>query len=280
MTGWLAALQPVPLAAVLVISGRLKVTSRTARTGAASSALGRIVGAGRAPAVYGVLGAVELLVAALLLAGTLLAGTVPALRTAGTGAAVALTAGFCGYLGYARLFVPDPSCGCVSARQAPITGRSFARAGLLLAMSVLAMSVLAMSAGTPAAGTGWPGALAAHPVPGIAVVLAEGVAIVLLSPEADRRWLWPLRKLWLRLRPHPLAGDAHDVPLASTLAQLQHSSAYRTVGTRLRSDVLDHWDAGDWRIVCYQAGPETAVFAVPRLRYEPDAVRVALVPAG
>jgi methylamine utilization protein MauE len=265
MTGWLAALQPVPLAAVLVVSGRLKLASRTARARAAKSALGTIVGAGRAPAVYGALGAVELFVAALLVAGV-----PPALRTAGAGAAIALTAGFCGYLGYARLFVPDPSCGCVSARQAPITGRSFARAGLLLVMSV----------GMLAAGTGWPGALAAHPVPGIAVVLTEGVAIVLLSPEADRRWLWPLRRLWLRLRPHPLAGDAHDVPLASTLAQLRHSTAYRAVGTRLRSDVLDHWDSGEWRIVCYQAGPETAVFAVPRLRYEPDAVRVALVPAG
>lgn len=86
--------------------------------------------------------------------------------------------------------------------------------------------------------------------------------------------------MWLRLRPHPLAGDAHDVPLAATLAQLSRSSAYRSVGTRLRSGVLDHWEAGEWRIVCYQAGADTAVFAVPRLRYEPDAVRVALVPAG
>jgi hypothetical protein len=49
----------------------------------------------------------------------------------------------------------------------------------------------------------------------------------------------------------------------------------------LRSDVLESWDEGEWRILTYSAsgesGPATAVFAVPRLRYEPDVVKVALV---
>jgi hypothetical protein len=102
--------------------------------------------------------------------------------------------------------------------------------------------------------------------------------MLLLSPEADHEWLLPLRRLYARMRPHPLAGLAYDLPLASTLRQLEASDAYRGIGTRLRSDVLEHWDEGEWRIVCYHAdGHRTAVFAVPRLRYDPDAVRIALV---
>jgi hypothetical protein len=56
---------------------------------------------------------------------------------------------------------------------------------------------------------------------------------------------------------------------------------YRRVAPLLSSDVREHWDDEDWRMVChsarYQGRGATAVFAVPRLRYEPDAVRVAIV---
>ena len=62
---------------------------------------------------------------------------------------------------------------------------------------------------------------------------------------------------------------------------MQRSGVHRRVAAIISSDVLDHWDEGDWRIVTYAARyddrPASAVFAVPRLRYEPGAVRVAIV---
>ncbi len=277
MTGWLAPLQPVLLAVVLAWSGRLKLTSRIARETAAKGALGALVGKNRAPGAYVTLGVLEVLVAAALLAGglaTVLPSTAVLPRVA-AGSAGVLFVGFLGYLVYVRLFAPESSCGCVSARQAPVGVRTFCRAGLLLASSALALTT----------GTVWPAALVDHPVAGTAVLVGEVVAVVLLSPEADRSWLLPMRRLRARWRPHPLSGMAYDLPLASTLQQLHRSIAYRQVGALLSSDVLDSWDSGDWRIVCYQArrqtdagaSASTAVFAVPRLRYEPDAVKVTFV---
>ncbi|MGA8117954.1 MAG: MauE/DoxX family redox-associated membrane protein [Actinocatenispora sp.] len=276
MTGWLATIQPVLLAGVFAWSGRLKLTSRVARRRAAEGALGNLVGKGLAPAVYGTLGGVEIGVAAVLLAGAL-SSAVPALGVlprVGAALSAVLAVGFLGFLGYVRRYAPTSSCGCVSARQAPVGARSFGRAGLMLVAAALALST----------GTGWATGLASHPVAGVGLLVVEGVAVVLLSPEADRSWLLPLRRLKARFRPNPLAGMAFDLPLASTLEQLHRSDAYRQVGALLSSDVMDSWDSEEWRIVCYRArregGPATAVFAVPRLRYEPDAVKVVFVDDG
>jgi hypothetical protein len=114
------------------------------------------------------------------------------------------------------------------------------------------------------------------------VLVAEALVCVALSGELDRYWLRPLRRLKVRLT-HPLGATAgsFEVPLASTVQQLLRSPAYRSVGELLRSDVLDHWDEGEWRFLSYTAAyagrPATAVFAVPLPRYEPDAVNVAVV---
>jgi hypothetical protein len=63
--------------------------------------------------------------------------------------------------------------------------------------------------------------------------------------------------------------------------QLQQSGAYRRVGNLISSDVREHWDEDEWRMVCYAARyegrPATAVFAVPLRAYAPESVRVALV---
>jgi hypothetical protein len=93
--------------------------------------------------------------------------------------------------------------------------------------------------------------------------------------------LLPLRRWRVRVS-HPLANRAVEVPVESTVLQLWKSAAYRSVVEQLTSDLLDHWEEGEWRLLAYSArtpsGPVTAVFAVPRLSYEPDRVRVALVP--
>ncbi|MFG1889219.1 MauE/DoxX family redox-associated membrane protein [Micromonospora sp. NPDC049051] len=261
MIDMLAALQPLVVGAVLVWSARVKLVSRHAATAAGRSALTRLLGQRRALPAYRLLGGVELTLGALLL--------LPPVHRLEAVAAAVLAAGFLGFLAYSRRAAPASSCGCLSATPTPVTDRSLARAGLLLAAGGLAWT----------ATDGWSTALADRPVAAGAVLLAELAAVVTLSPELDRTWLLPLRRLRARLT-HPLRGGA-GVPLLATVQQLQLSDAYRRVAPLLRSDVREHWDDGDWRFVGhagrYQGRPMTAVFAVPLADRAPDAVRVAVV---
>ncbi|MFJ8582206.1 MauE/DoxX family redox-associated membrane protein [Micromonospora sp. NPDC093277] len=257
----IAALQPLVVGAVLIWSSRVKLFSRHAAAAANRSALVRLLGQRRALPAYRLLGGVELTLGALLLLP-------PVLRLEAIAATV-LAVGFLGYLAYARQAAPTSSCGCLSARSAPVSGRSLGRAALLVAAGALA-------AVAPA---GWPGALSERPLAGTAMLVAELAAVVALSPELDAAWLLPLRRLRARLT-HPLRGGS-GVPLLATVQQLQLSDVYRRIAPLLRSDVREHWDDGDWRFVGhaarYQGRPVTAVFAVPLADREPDAVRVAVV---
>ncbi|MFJ6197412.1 MauE/DoxX family redox-associated membrane protein [Micromonospora sp. NPDC092111] len=261
MIEMIAALQPLIVGAVLLWSARVKLFSRHAATAANRSALVRLLGQRRALPAYRLLGGVELTLGALLLLP-------PVLRLEAVAATV-LAVGFLGYLTYARRAAPDSSCGCLSARPTPVSGRSLARAGLLVTAGGLA----------GLAPVGWATALTGRPLAGTAVLLAELAAVVALSPELDVAWLLPLRRLRARLT-HPLRGGS-GVPLLATVHQLQLSDSYRRVAPLLRSDVREHWDDGDWRFVghaaLYQGRPVTAVFAVPLADREPDAVRVAVV---
>ncbi|WP_326564025.1 MauE/DoxX family redox-associated membrane protein [Micromonospora peucetia] len=261
MVDMLAALQPLVVGAVLIWSARVKLVSRHAAATAGRSALAPLLGQRRALTAYRLLGGVELTLGALLL--------LPPVRRLEAVAATVLAAGFLAYLGYSRRAAPTSSCGCLSAAPSPVTGRSLARAGLLLVAGALAWT----------ATDGWSAALAGRPVAGGVVLLVELAAVVALSPELDRFWLLPLRRLRARLT-HPLRGGA-GLPLLATVQQLQLSDAYRRVAPLLRSDVREHWDDGDWRFVGhaarYQGRPMTAVFAVPLADRQPDAVRVAVV---
>ncbi|GAB3153874.1 hypothetical protein GCM10027290_47480 [Micromonospora sonneratiae] len=261
MLAMIAALQPLLIGAVLLWSAQGKLLSRYAATGARRSALARLVGDERVVPAYRVLGGVELTLGALLL--------LPPTLTAEAVAATGLALGFLGYLGYAAKAAPTSSCGCLGARSAPVSWRGFARAGLLVVAGLLAM----LAQGS------WLTALTGRPLAGTTILLVEAAAVVVLSPELDQAWLVPLRQLRVRLT-NPLAGGT-GIPLLATVHQLQQSEAYRRVAALISSDVREHWDDDEWRIVChaarYQGRLATAVFAVPRLRYEPDAVRVAIV---
>ncbi|MEH0829233.1 MauE/DoxX family redox-associated membrane protein, partial [Micromonospora sp. CPCC 205714] len=256
MIDLIAALQTLVLGAVLIWSARVKLFSRRAAAAANRSALVRLLGQDRALPAYRLLGGVELTLGGLLLLP-------PVLRIEAVAATV-LAVGFLGYLTYARRAAPASSCGCLSARAAPVSGRSLARAGLLVTAGALA----GLATG------GWLPALAGRPVAGAAVLLAELAAVVALSPELDSAWLLPLRRLRARLT-HPLRGGS-GVPLLATVQQLQLSDAYRQVAPLLRSDVREHWDDGEWRFVGhaarYQGRLVTALFAVPLIDREPDAV--------
>jgi hypothetical protein len=257
----IVAIQPLVVGAVLVWAAAVKLFSRHAAASARRSALVPLIGERRAVPAYRLLGGVELTVGTLLV--------LPPALLAEAVAGTALYVGFLGYLGYARTAAPESSCGCLSSRRTPISWRSFGRSSMLVLASLVAMF---------AAGD-WLGAVASRPLAGAAVLLIEAAAVIVLSPELDSRWLLPLRRLRARLT-HPLRGGS-GVPLLSSVQQLQQSGVYRQVAPLLRSDVREHWDDEEWRMVChaarYQGRGATAVFAVPRLRYEPDAVRVAIV---
>ncbi|MGH3660953.1 MAG: MauE/DoxX family redox-associated membrane protein [Micromonosporaceae bacterium] len=269
MIQWIASLQPVLIAAVLGWAGVIKLRGSTQ---ARQTAVARLVGEGRASATLRLVGAVELGVAAALL--------LPLGHVAAPGASALLSVGFLGYLGYARVVAPDSSCGCMSSRSERITWRAFARAGFLLVASLISVAGFAGWLGGESAGW-WLSAAAGAPVAAVMVLVGEALLFGALSPEFDRHWLRPLRQLKVRLT-HPLANLPHQVPLASTVTQLELSDAYRRVGTLITSDVQDSWDEGDWRIVCYRARvaegrAATAVFAVPLHAEDPAAVRATLV---
>ncbi|MBO4209732.1 MauE/DoxX family redox-associated membrane protein [Micromonospora echinofusca] len=257
-----AALQPLLIGAVLIWSARVKLIGRHAAVNARRSALAGPLGEQRAVTAYRLLGLVELVLGTLLV--------LPPASRAELVAATVLAAAFLGYLVYSRTTAPDASCGCLSAQRTPVTARSFVRAGVLLSGGLLATVV------DPGH---WLDAVTAAPAGSLVVVLVGAAVVVALSPEWDRAWLLPLRRLRARLT-HPLAGGT-GVPLLASVQQLQLSAAYRQVAALINSDVRDHWEEEDWRMVCYsaryQGRPATAVFAVPRSRHQPDEVRVALV---
>jgi methylamine utilization protein MauE len=257
----IAALQPLLIGVVLIWSARIKLFSRQAASNASHSALVPLIGEQRALPAYRLLGGVELAVGILLV--------LPPALAFEAAAATALAVGFTGYLYYARTRTPDASCGCMNTRRTPVTRRSFVRAGFLALAGLIATLVTA----------DWLHSLATHPVAGTGLLAAEVATVIALSPEFDDRWLLPLRRLRARLT-HPLVGGT-GVPLLSTVMQLQQSAAYRRVAAMLSSDVREHWDDNEWRFVCqsarYQGRLVTAVFAVPLLRCEPHAVRVAIV---
>jgi hypothetical protein len=260
MGAWLAALQPVLVGGMLLWSGRFKLAGRAAARAAARSALPALVGPRWARPALRAVGLAE-----LAAAGTVL---LPPGRPL---PAVLLCLGFLGYLGYARLAAPQSSCGCTSASRSPIGWRNFASAGALLAAGLAAL----------AGDADWVAAGLARPGPAVAVLAGEALLMLALLPQFDRVWLTPLRRWKVRLT-HPLAGaTSTEVPLQATVQTLQRSEAYRALGRLLRSDVVDSWDEGEWRIVRYtlryRQRPASAVFAVPRTGDAPERVRVAVV---
>jgi hypothetical protein len=261
MLEWPASVQPVFIGGTLLWSGGLKCLGRSARRSAERSALASLTGEARALPAYRLTGALELALAAVLL--------LPPARAWETAAAAVLGAGFLGYLTYARIAAPDSSCGCMSKRRTPVTWRSFARAGLVLAAALL---------GTQAA-VWWGGGLTGRPLTAV-LLAAEAAALLALSPEADGLWLLPLRRLRIRIR-HPLADRSFEMPLESSLQQLLVSPAYRQISGLVKSGLRETWDEEDVRVLCYTAEYDgtvaTAVFAVPLRHYRPEDVRVALV---
>lgn len=256
----LASVQQVLLGGVLSWAAVLKLRAPQA---ARRSALKRLVGERHVLAAYRAVACVELVLGVSLVAP-------PAVAVeAYLGAALGV--GMLGYLAYAKLKAPSSNCGCLGDKETPVRLRGFLRAGVLVAAGVLAALGAAW----------WPAAVADSPFATVGLLVVEAALVVALSPELDHRWLHPLRRWRIRLS-HPLASHPEMVPLEASVQQLRKSAAFRSVADSVRSDLLDHWEEGDWRILTYAArtdtGPATAVFAVPLLEFRPDDIRVALVP--
>lgn len=228
-----ADLAPLLLGALLGWAGLAKLADRTVPE--SDSALMRLLHDTRlVTLVLRVLGAVEVGLAAALL-------TRP-LWTVGGGAAAVLGAGFVGYLAWARAVAPTSSCGCTGSRSTPVTGRSFARAGLV---------VVAGLAATTADRTWW-SAVADRPAAAGALLLAGVLVLGALSGDLDEWWLLPLRRARLRLLGTPLPGPAPvggAVPVAVSIELLEHSLAWEATAPVIRSALLEHWDTDGWRFL-------------------------------
>jgi hypothetical protein len=290
----LTALVPLVLAALLAWSGAGKLATRS--PGADTALADRLDSPGRADLVLRAVAVVELALAAGLLAP-------PFQVAAGAGVAV-LGAGFLGYLAWARAVAPGASCGCTGRRHAPITWRSFARAGLVLAGGMAAWSAGPGQpwagqpwAGQPWAGQPWWSVLAERPVAAGTAVVVAAAGLAALSADLDHRWLLPLRQARIRLLGHPLSGPpsgtAGTVPLAATVELLERSLAWESAAPVVRSGLVEHWDADGWRVLRYtgvqddrpvsvlfalDAGASSATTANPAIRVTvlPEA---ALAPA-
>ncbi|TDD62159.1 hypothetical protein E1263_04590 [Kribbella antibiotica] len=248
-----AAAQPLLIGLLLLWTSYGKLANPEE---AEKTALPKLVGEKRAKPAYRAIGIIEAALALALLS--------PPAWTAEVLAATALGLGFTGYLIYAKVVVPEASCGCAGKSAKPVGYRSIGRALLLTATAAVALTTT----------QGWWSA-----GPATFILIAEAAAFIALSPELDRYWLLPLRRLRVRLS-HPLAGTASTtVPLAATERRVILSPAYRAVTGLLRSDVRDYWDEEDWRFVSYTARYDgrsaTAVFAVPHS--DSESVRVAVV---
>jgi hypothetical protein len=262
-----AALQSGWLAAVLIAAAATKLLDRHAAESVRATALTPVLGPRRALPAYRMLGILELLVGTLLL--TSLA------RTASAIAATVLAMGFIGYLTYARRRAPESGCGCLHSRggPTPVSWRSFARAGLMLVAGFLAIRSVR-------AADYWLDVLLARPFAAAAVLIAETLALVVLSPELRGiRGSLPRRHVGPRL-PRPLLAGS-GLTVRSSIRQLHESPAYHQVAGLLDADIVDSWRDESWQILCYDARyegrPATAAFAVPLRRYDPRTVRVTLV---
>ena len=262
MINWLVVPQAPFLRFVLAWAGVLKLAVRSTSVAARRSALRRLVGEGRVVLAFRTAGCAEIYIAAALFVR---AGTVASVL------AQVWCVALGGYLLYARLAAPRSSCGCLGKGTAPVRGRSFDRIGLMTAAAAVNLAF--------PHGSGF----GDHVVGSIAVGAVgavEMVLIVLLSPELDVHWLLPLRR-WRTARRHPLARASRQVPIGASARLLVNSDAYRSVGGRLRSDLLDTWDEGEWRLMTYAltTGKRRgiAVFAVPLRGHHPGDVRVAVV---
>ncbi|TDP97275.1 MauE/DoxX family redox-associated membrane protein [Labedaea rhizosphaerae] len=258
----LAALAPLPVGVLLLLASRVKLLGKNTPEVARRSALRKLVGDERVVGAYRAVGAGELVLGALLV--------LPPSSVVEAAVATAACAGLLGYLGYARLKAPDSSCGCLSEKVAPVRWRSFARAALMLVTAAVAL-------GAPGY---WLGAIADRPLATVGLLAGWFALASALSAELDGYWLVPLRRLRVRLS-HPLGKFVPGIPLESTMDILYRSAEYRSAVGLIRSDVLEWWDEGTWRIVTFAArnGDEhgTAVFAVP-LAGDGE-IKAVLVPA-
>lgn len=227
----MAAVSAVAALAVVLVLGWTGVAKLVGTTSPPAALVAMVGERPRAAWVLRLVAAVELVVALGVVAWP---APPPGL------AAALLGGGFLCYLAYARRAAPGSSCGC-AGKDAPISGRSYLRAGWLVLAGVL------IAAGA----VPWWRALAEHPVLVPCGLVAALVAAVACSAELDRWWLLPARQYWLRLRGHPFAGPPGVVPVAASVELVEGSLAWQAAAHLVRSSLIEHWVADGWRVLRY-----------------------------
>lgn len=255
MAGVVVALA-VATAALLGWTGTAKLLGRTSVDGLAA-----LLGSSRrARPVMRMVGVAELGVAVLLV-------VVP--RFGGV-AATALGVGFLGYLVAAGRVAPGSSCGCAGS-SSPVTWRTYARASAVTCSGAV---------------IGWLGGpllpvVAASPYVSGGLLLLASLGYAVLSPELDRGWLRPLRRLRVRLFGHPLALSGGPVPVAASVELLETSLAWQSTAHLVRSSLLEHWAADGWRVLRYAGRHDTETGARPvTILFAVDVRATTSVPRG
>lgn len=258
----IASMQAPLIGAVLLWSASVKLFTRRGKLKSQTTALAKILGDRHSATAYRGLGGIEALIGLALLA--------PPLWWPESAAVVAMSIGFAGYLFYARKHAPESSCGCMSSKHVPISWRGFSRAGWLFAAGGIGLF----------ANQYWLDAVTATPVALGLLAAGQLVLFIGLSPEFDRAWLVPLRRLKVTVT-KPIGSDESAVPLDATVTRLHRHDIYRYVAPALRTDIRDYWDEGEYRFITYgavyQGENTTAVFAVPLRVDAPEPFRVAIV---
>jgi hypothetical protein len=207
-----------------------------------------------------------------VIAGVLLL-VAPGARLAALGLATFLTLGFLVYLVLAKRIAPDAICACMAGKASRVSWRSFARAGVLCALTVVGFPVNMF----------WGTALAA--APWLALVIAlEFAGLWILSPESGDA-LARLRLSGageaaraLRQRMDPTCARVPQ-DIGAIERALSAAPAYRALRNNMGART-DAWREGCWDYISYSATyeqqPATVIFVAPAL-FDPRDVSAAVV---
>jgi len=212
--------------------------------------------------IYRLVGVTELTVGLLLL--------LPPYHQWEMGLASGVAAAFVVYVLFSLKAAPGRPCGCLGGHETTISGRTLARAGLVLMLALVGWTAQHF----------WLTAIVTNPWL-LGLVGVETLLLAALSPELGWSRIKPLAHMNRRLQPQAeLDCAVASAPMSETWEQLRLSDSFQSLTRYLKSDVLESWRDGCWRFLCFEAEYEgrkaTAVFAVPVLR-QPHRVRAAIV---
>ena len=257
----IAAIQALVIGVVFVWAGAWKLFSPGAPIAAWNSALSKMLPRREwAVAAHRLIGAGELLVAALLLLSPW--------HWLGIRIATVFAIGFIVYMVVARRIAPNRSCGCMGGKATRISRWSVLRAAWLLMLTLVGWIAQDF----------WANALVAAPWLVLPIAI-EAIVIWQLSPERGkalsmRHLFVSAMRSWLDPECRGVAFDWEPME-----AKLRDTATFQQLVPLLGART-DQWREGCWGFITYAANYQmrnaTAVFAVP-VRFDAGDVSAAVV---